>query len=297
MGCAVLALVLLFALTRKHEPTAHGRPLSYWIEVYAGSPIPTGKPTTVEERREAEAAIKQVGTNAIPFFLKWIDYEPARWKLTLLAITRKLPDWAVKRPTKWLLASPGFAPDQAAMSFSALGPAAAPAITELEIRAQSNSHVIRWRALAALSNIGPIADPATARALSKILTEPESITDAWVGHSLVIIGPAARPLIPLLVQYLDHTNATIAIASAKTLGNLRSEPDLAIPALMGKLGDTRVAVSNQVVLALADFGPPALNQLKKGLSDPDPLVRQNATNAIARIKAPRSYPGGSSPFQ
>ena len=297
-GCAALALVLLFALTREHEPTAHGKPLSYWVQIYSGPAI--ARPaTTPQAMAEADAAIKQIGTNAIPFLIEWMDYEPPRWKLRLLMKTGKLPYWIIKsRPVKWFFAAPGFArATEAALSFRALGPTAAPAIPELEIRAQGNSQQTRSCALFALSNIGPTAAPAVARVLTNLLSNPQSLTDPFVGHCIVTLGPNARPLLPILVQYLDHTNASFAIASAGTLGNLRSEPDLAIPPLMRKLGDPRPAVSKQIAFALANLGPQALAQLTNALSDSDPIVRQAATNALAIIKAPRSPPPPSSPFE
>src|SRR6516165_9242086 len=92
LGFTVLALVLLFALTRTHEPTAHGKPLSYWVEIYSG-PVIARPATAPQARAEAEAAIKQIGTNAIPFLLKWMDYELPQWKFKLLMKTAKFPYW------------------------------------------------------------------------------------------------------------------------------------------------------------------------------------------------------------
>lgn len=298
LGCAVLAVVLIITLTSEHEPSAHGKPLSYWVEVYAGFPTPKGRSPTPQEQREAEVAIKQIGTNAIPFFLEWMDYKPAQWKFDILAKTRKLPNWMFSRLAKWLFGSAG--PEramEAALSFRVLGPIAAPAVPELEIRAQANDQEIRGRALFALSNIGPTAASAMRRVLSTLLSNPQSLTYPFVAHSIEALGPNARPMIPLLVQYLDHTNAVTAGACAGMLGHLRLEPDLVVPALLRKLSDPRGTVSNQAASALADFGRPALTQITNALSDPDPVVRQNATNAIARINARRRYAGPSSPFE
>src|SRR5215471_10026085 len=157
LGCAALAVVLLLALTRTGEPTAHGKPLSYWVELYGGPNPPAGRLLTPEAKMEADAAIKQIGTNAIPFLLKWMDYDLPQWKFKLLMKTGKLPNWIINsRPVRWFFAAPklpfGWS---AAMAFRALGPAAAPAIHELEIRAEGNSKERRGQALFALSHIGP----------------------------------------------------------------------------------------------------------------------------------------------
>jgi hypothetical protein len=281
-ACGILTIVVILMLTSQHEPTAQGHPLSYWIQVYSG---PTrGKPPTVQEVHEAAAAIKQIGTNAIPFLLEWMDYETPRWKLTLWISARKLLNLTGKSgPGKWLYAVPNL-PDgwAAAMSFAALGPTAAPAIHQLEVRAQRNSSERKSRAFFALSYVGPKAVPA----ISRVLSRPDYVTDMWTMASLAHMGTNALPLVPLLVQHLDDTNALAAAACAQTLGSLRLEPDFVIPALMHKLGDPRTGVSNQIPLALVDFGSPALIQLTNALTDPSPVVRRNATNAFAIIMAP-----------
>ena len=76
---SILALVILIMVLAAlapsplgpREPAYHGRPLSYWMDIYYGGP--PMDPT----RLEAEAAIKEIGTNAIPCLAEWIQYEPA----------------------------------------------------------------------------------------------------------------------------------------------------------------------------------------------------------------------------
>jgi hypothetical protein len=295
VGCAVLALVLAFTLTRKHEPTANGKPLSYWAEIYRSVNPPAGRLLTPEAQAEAGAAIKQIGTNAISFLLKGMDYEPPQWKSKLSMKTDNLPSWIVdNRLAKWFFAAPSLPTGwSAAGAFRALGPAATPAIHELEVRAESNSKEKRAQALYALSHLGPMAAPAIVR----VFSNPDRVAYAWIRPSIPEWGTNARPLVPRLVQYMDHTNADAVAASARILGDLRLEPDLVIPALMRKLTDPRPVVSQQIPFALASFGPPALTQLTNALSDPDPLVRQSATNAIARINFQHVYPGPSSTFE
>ena len=244
---------------------------------------------------EAGTAIRDIGSNAIPFLLKWMDYETPPWKVTLFVKSRKLPKGVINsRPARWLFDGPGFPPGaSAALSFRALGPVAASAIHELEIRARSNSRAKGGQALFALSFIGPAAVPAMAR----VLSNPVCLADMMAGPSLENLGTNAHLLIPLLVQYLDHTNAPAAASSAAILGHLWLDQELVIPALMRKLHDPRAVVSNSIPLALAELGYPALLQLTNALSDSDPLVRRSATNAIAIIAGQRPGPTSPSPFE
>src|SRR5438046_10104834 len=70
-GVTVGALVPIF--NREREPSYGGKRLSEWVEGYA-----TGKRS--EERRvgkedSARQAVGRMGTNAIPFLIKWMRYE------------------------------------------------------------------------------------------------------------------------------------------------------------------------------------------------------------------------------
>jgi hypothetical protein len=67
VATAALLLSLLLHLAFGNEPCSAGRPLSYWVR----SPI---NPRTQE-------AITDIGTNAIPHLLRWLEAEPVSWRL------------------------------------------------------------------------------------------------------------------------------------------------------------------------------------------------------------------------
>src|SRR2546422_797856 len=89
--CALLlagaALVAVSKLSTKGEPAYAGRPLSEWVLLYARlDPVKAGSPAT----SEAAQAIRHIGTNALPLMVRWIQYEPPRWKHVLKPIAAKL---------------------------------------------------------------------------------------------------------------------------------------------------------------------------------------------------------------
>jgi hypothetical protein len=243
---------------------------------------------------EADVAIQEIGADAIPFLLAWMEHgERPRWKEVLLTKAQKLPGWIISRRTvERLLAYPSI--DMrwpAALAFRPLGATAEPAIHELEIRAQANAGERSSWALFALSYIGPAAVPSMAR----ICSNPKRMGDKWSRASIINLGTNARPLIALMVSCLDHTNEAAAATCAYTLGQLRMEPDIVIPALTRKLSDPRDNVRVQVSESLAYFkflASPALPQLTNALSDPNMAVRKNATNTIEIItgSAPPANP-------
>ena len=168
------------------------------------------------------------------------------------------------------------------MAFGLLGATGAPAIHELEIRAQAHSGEKSDRALYALSCIGPAAIPSMARMFSN----PARMYETWTMASVINLGTNARPLIPLLVSYLDHTNVATASSSAYMLCELRLEPDVVVPALTRKLKDPRDNVRVEVSQSLGKFkflASPALPELTNALSDPNALVQWNAAKAITII--------------
>jgi len=77
---AVAALVivgwLLSGVFRAREPEYGGKRLSEWVLMLPPDADPFGQ-------TKAEVALRSIGTNAVPHLLRWIDYEPASWRLKL----------------------------------------------------------------------------------------------------------------------------------------------------------------------------------------------------------------------
>jgi len=86
IGVGVLVGVLAVVFRPAPEPEYHGKRLSEWVECRGKflSPQIRGSASELLQmllmRDEAEDAMLQAGTNAIPFLLAWIRYEPADWK-------------------------------------------------------------------------------------------------------------------------------------------------------------------------------------------------------------------------
>ena len=72
VGVMVVVVALLVGMFRSQEPVYHGRPLSFWVAGLKDDAPSDGRP-------EAEQAVRHIGTNALPFLLKWISYKPLPW--------------------------------------------------------------------------------------------------------------------------------------------------------------------------------------------------------------------------
>jgi HEAT repeat protein len=113
---------------------------------------------------------------------------------------------------------------------------------------------------------------------------PNSLKET-VADALQYAGTNAGPAVPCLVKWLEGTNVGLASYAVSTLGELRLRPDLVVPALV-KVVQRDDFRKVYVLFALGEFGTQATNATPTvllALHDPDPEVRDYATNALKSI--------------
>jgi len=116
------AVILVFSLwPREREPKYNGVTLSKWLERYN------------DNKPQAAEAIRHIGTNALPFLLRWIQYETPGWRKTLEHLHTRLPSVLQKtRVAHWLLDDKAeYRADLAVEAFWALKLIGKPASDEL----------------------------------------------------------------------------------------------------------------------------------------------------------------------
>jgi len=121
LGFAIVATFVSLVWPREREPEYNGIPLSKWLERY------------VDSKPQSAVAIQHIGTNALPFLLRWIQYETPGWRNLLNHLPTRLPSSLQKtRALHWLVDDK--AEDRAELAveaFWALGSKANPATDEL----------------------------------------------------------------------------------------------------------------------------------------------------------------------
>src|SRR5436190_15040015 len=83
-GCAIV-LVAVLVWPGEREPEYQGKKLSEWLGSY---------PPNVDTMREytaAKAAVRQIGTNALPCLLRWVRCTQPRWKYKAYPTFHRLP--------------------------------------------------------------------------------------------------------------------------------------------------------------------------------------------------------------
>jgi len=276
IGLLVICIVLLVLRDYK-QPRFDGRPLSGWMAVFAdelnGSTSGPGA-----------HALATIGTNAIPYLLKWMRYTPS-WRDDLMeAYQHRIP----RSLTPAIFEHPAMlrclcAPEV----FAILGPeakAAIPNLTELMNTPESDtySEFHSRQASLALSHLGPEAFAPMFAAI----TNHQGEIRRDIILNLRFLGTNARPAIPLLADYAQSKDIGLAKAAIQTLGALRQDPDSVVPVLNRCISDSRTLVKKAAIQALGMFGPRARqagSSLLIFLDDHNPGLTEAATNALNAI--------------
>lgn len=146
---------------------------------------------------------------------------------------------------------------------ASLGPKAAPAIPDLvQLLQQEEGPVIEAaKALWKIDRRVTESLPALEKAFDG---NPEGVCDA-----ICVIGPAATPLVPKLLEALKSQDYwDLEWAAADALGYVASDDPAVLDVLAGALGHPSPIVRSSVARAMARTGMPALAVLQKIVADP-----------------------------
>ncbi len=292
---ALLAFALLHS-TSEPEPQYKGHPLSYWL--IQGRPIVDDTYPRILILQDylaafrspvATEAIQAIGTNAIPYYLKWIRHEGSSWRKKLAAKippqttwTFRIDSWVGTTRSDLLAMASGVALAQLGTNADAASPTLAALIHN------TNAPQTALRATRALCYLGTSGlQPITYAIRDR--QDPVRYLAVFCLSCTTDTQAPGTTTIPVFIECLGDTNPAIQISAVVGLRQNRSLPDLAVPPLTGCLSNTNAMVRLQAAAALRDYGgqaTSALPALTNALADSDYKVRVIATNAITQITAP-----------
>lgn len=141
LGCGLLALVVWAVWPRETEPEYQGRKLSEWLYLHTVVTAPGSE--------AAADAVRQIGTNGLPWMLRHISFEPGQWRQIVAKLPKPLDRAATWKDGTWGRAC-------ALRGFQILGPLARPAVPQLTDWANNAPRGSQRRAfaLAALADMG-----------------------------------------------------------------------------------------------------------------------------------------------
>lgn len=232
-------------MSRTPEPLYQGKALSSWLEAYDPYLRWNIKPS---QKQEVDAAVRHIGTNAIPTLLRMLRARDGRLKARFLEVLNK------QRIVKFNPTPPAenlhFA---AATAFAVLGAEASDAVPELiNIYKQNISESSQYHTVLALS----------------------------------MIGPPSNAAVPTLVESMSASNAEMRLCIVSALARIHPKPELVVPVLINNLNDPLPLNRQAIVHLLGDFGTnakQATSDITKMLNDPSDAVREAVTNALKLI--------------
>lgn len=270
----LVALIVTWSFFSNDEPTYNGYKLSKLVVLcdrHSGS--------TPAEQKMASRAISDLGTNVIPFLIKWMQEGP-----TTVSLYRKLASFEVLHTRTYVFAMRAYRMEGSIRAFSALGTNGDYAVPQLNrLMLQTNSRGSDRAAFA----LGYMQRESAVQALVTVLTNasvPDSLKETSA-YALQFSGTNAATAVAALIECLENKNPELAREAASTLGELQLYPDLVVPALL-KLTQRSDLSKAYALYALGEFGAQATNATATvllALKDPDPGVRDYATNALKSI--------------
>ena len=208
LAAGALVLGLYAILSRPPEPSYKGRSLSAWQTAY-----PWDTTTNLSRQQEVDDAIRHMGTNTLPFLLKWIRLESPVWKTTVWS---KMPDWAMSETgARWMFHREIKA-YRAALALKALGPeadAAIPALAAMLKDAKSN-YQTRQMAAMALAQVGT---KQAFQALTAALTNGHGPDRVIIISALVEVGTNALPTVPTVLECIKDADPDLGAYFTKAL--------------------------------------------------------------------------------
>lgn len=283
--------VVYFASPR--EPTYQGKTLSEWIVPFCrqtakGLDAPGG-PEHFEELRPVRQAVRQIGTNGVPFLIARLNHHESGLHRTARQLSEKLPYASLR------LTDPNVSKIRAIRALANLGRDARPAIPSL--KTQLMDITLSEHAVYALSGMGVEGTralieqytnvPVQARLqITMTIVTPESVFRgepmgissvdeffgsfveglSWVAQQptsqfrilaiqrLGFLKSKASNAVPALLMVLSAKDPVARQAAARALGQINGRPELVIPALTNLLNDPDSGTQSAVAQALRAFG-------------------------------------------
>ncbi len=281
LGCGVMALVLAWLGSWEREPTYQSKRLGDWIDSIASAP---GR----AQASVAEEAVRQIGTKAVPFLIKWMAQPPSKLRRVLNDLQhQKLGE---RMPRSVSVDHMSLRGEHASLGFRALGDQAGFAAPELlkELR-RAKDPMVRLRFVNALQAIGPAGLVALCQVLTNYSVLPSSAAPSPQKQVLLCLplwGTNAAIALPAVIQCLKAADTEVAADAAVALGLVGRGHAEALEALTNAISDPRPPVRLNAVQALQYFGADgraAVPALLSALRDTDPLLRAQAIAALGEI--------------
>jgi hypothetical protein len=269
-------------------PVYGGKTFYQWATELQKAQANYSDPKRWETVEATSAAIRAIGTNALPFVMADLRAQPS--------LKERLLAWLAPR-AKFLKLKPLSASDRWVRGIRALevlGPLAKGNLPELVTMASLSTGYSEG----ALMAIGPDAIPAFTNLLA-VSTFPRTgnLIGAFANSVYAdrIKPEQAAVTLPYLVKVFQSADSHGRWYAASALGAVHQDPDLCVPLLFSGLNDTNSSVRESCVQSLGAFGEAAskhAEKLAQAFDGADALTRRAICSTLGNF---RSAGAGSVP--
>jgi len=290
-----LALTAVILLNREREPTYAGKSLTEWIAIHADE-FDHMQPD-FNKLLASKKAIRQIGTNALPFLLNWVSFESPKngLKKNLSELVGRLPNEIRPRfLRRW--AESDLNEERAANSiwaFFLFRDEARLCIPRLvELMNDTNSPGPSRNAAFALGWLGPDAMPIFSKAIA------DTNTPFCIRMNIAIaagmypeLGGCSAQSVAVLAQCAQDPDLRVRETAIRALGRIggqsRAYSGIAVAALTNCFrADFPITTQYLAMRSLTYYGNEArvaVPILIALLESPDPYFRPSVTNALRFI--------------
>jgi len=245
-GIAIICLAR-WILFIPRQPSYNGKPLSYWMSRYEVRI--RGKVALYSTDHEVDKAVREIGTNALPYLLKLAGRKDSALKHGFFSIYRR---------QSWL---------------------------KLPIH---DAQFYRTESTYGFGALHAIARPAVP-GLIRLLKDEDFQIRAIAANNLAMIGPDAEEAIPALFPLLDERNHGKPILEAMlALGAIHRRPEIVLPRLLEFLNGDRKDWNYQspALDAIGRYQSEAKDLapvIMTFLDDPDSSRKSSAESALIMV--------------
>jgi hypothetical protein len=243
------------------EPAHGGIPLSSWVDKVGQIERYNGAP------EDAVAAIRAIGSNAVPFLLEWMPHSGAEEPV------EGFPNSSDISIAWWALGEQG--------------KSAIPTLARIINKPQrSRDDYSVWTESAeAISYLGPDAIDPMLRAATNMAGQHE----LWqLLRNFEHLGTNGAPAVPSLIHWANDPDYWVRYGVVRALGGIGMRPDLAVPILLNALEhDADSMVRRDAARSLGSFAKDSedvLPALIKTLKDADWEARGGALSGLGKIQ-------------
>jgi hypothetical protein len=269
--CCLLAAGAVFLVKDFAEsgPRYNGHSLRAWLRIY-GETDSEVDPAT---RQKAANAVQQIGTNAIPYLIKWIDYHPGEQ-----LVFQSKSDFYAPRMQKWRAGFDGL---------DLLGTNASKA---LPLLIQIMNDNVEFKTVWATTTLGYLGKDAMLP-LAKIITNttrPNREFAIRTAANMTCLGTNIDTITSALLDCTKDSNINRAIDAVRSLLALKAESQFASAITNGdKTGRSGMIMAVEISELLTQDKTNLITALIRCTEDQDTEV---AVRAIAALKLLKGNP-------